>query len=260
VFTIREDLDHYRMDERDDSGRKVRAGVEFVIEKGDMPALDYAGPRVVGPSNFVLVNPPVTPDWEPIPGGEPTIELYVEAADADDARRKAEEVYAELRREGGLSTRREPRIVGIYMDIGADPLWLQHFDEAADMIEQQRYEVAVVTAQIACEIEIKAAIEAAADAPEGSLARLAIDAPRSYSLIDRRAREVFVALLGGRPTEETFWEGYRDHVERRNNVLHRGARVVRADAVASVGAAEEMVAWAQRLRPGFDGPISLRGT
>jgi hypothetical protein len=56
---------------------------------------------------------------------------------------------------------------------------LQHFDEAADMVEQQRYELAIVTAQIACEVEIQAAIDEAADAPEGSLARMAIDARRA---------------------------------------------------------------------------------
>jgi hypothetical protein len=245
------------MRQQGSDGEKVRAGVEFVIERGEMPALDYAGPRVVGPSNFVLINAPVTPDWEPIPGGEPTIELYVDAIDPADAQHQAERLYAALRKEGALPPQPEPRIVGVFMDTESDPLWLQRFDEAAEMIEQQRYELAVVAAQIACETEVKAAVEAVADAPERSLARMAIDAPRSYSLIDRRARHVFVALLGQDPADECFWQDYRDHVERRNNVLHRGARVIRPDAVDSVKVAEVMVAWVQLRRPNFDGPISL---
>lgn len=172
----------------------------------------------------------------------------MDAASLDNAQRRAEVIYAEMRKEGGLSPLRQPRVVGLFDVTGDDPLWLQHFDEAADMIEQQRYELAIMTAQIACEIEIQDAIEKAADAPEGSLARMAIDAPRSYSLTDRRAREVFKTLLGQTPTEQGFWAGYRDHVERRNNVVHRGARVTRPEAVASVFVAEEMVDWVQRVR------------
>lgn len=225
-----------------------RAGVEFVIDEAELPGLDYAGPRIAGPANYILINAPITPDREPIPGGKPTLELYVDATDLDDAQRRAEAVYAEMRKEGGLPPQPKPRVVGLFDATGADPLWLQHFDEAADMLEQQRYELAIVTAQIACEIEVQTAIEEAADAPEGSLARMAIDAPRSYSLIDPRAREVFKALLGQTPTEREFWAEYHDHVKRRNNVVHRGARVTRPDAVASVNAAEEMVDWVQRIR------------
>ena len=124
---------------------------------------------------------------EPIPGGEPTIELFVDASDPTDAQKQAEGLYAELRREGGLSPEPEPRIVAVFMNTGTDPLWLQHLDESTDMIDQRRYELAVVAAQIACEIEIKDAIETAADAPEGSLARIAIDAPITWPLIDKRA-------------------------------------------------------------------------
>lgn len=112
-----------------------------------------------------------------------------------------------MRKEGGLPPQPKPRVVGLFDATGQDLLWLQHFDEAADMLEQQRHEMAIVTAQIACEIEIQAAIEEAADAPDDSLARMAINAPRSYSLIDRRAREVFKALLGQTPTDQDFWGG-----------------------------------------------------
>jgi hypothetical protein len=229
-------------------GEKIRAGVEFVISEEDMPALDYAGPRVVGASNFWLINAPVNPDWEPIPGGEPKIELYVAAADPADARKQAEDLYAAMRKEGGLPTQPEPRFVGVYMNAGADPPWLQHFDEAADMIEQRRYELAVIAAQIACEIEIRDAIESAVDAPEGSLARMAIDGPRSWSLIDKRAEKIFAAIFRKTPTEEKWWRDYKDHVERRNNIVHRGARAAELDARVSLGVAEDLVDWVQKTR------------
>ncbi len=241
------------MGEPDDCGQKIRAGVEFVIAEGDIPALDYSGPRVIGAANFILYAAPVNPDWEPIPGGEPKIELYVDAVDPADARQQAEDLYAKMRKEGGLPPQPEPRFVGVYMNAGADPLWLQHFDEASDMIEQQRYELAIVAAQIACEIEIKEAVETGVDAPEGSLARMAIDGPRSWSLIDKRAQKVFAAVIGETPTEEDWWRDYRDHVERRNNIVHRGARAAELDARRSLGVAEELVDWVQRTRRGHAG-------
>jgi hypothetical protein len=82
--------------------REHRAGVEFAIEEGELPNLHYAGPRVAGPGNYILISAPVTLDWEPIAGGSPTLELYVDAANLDDAQRRAEAVYAEMRKEGGL--------------------------------------------------------------------------------------------------------------------------------------------------------------
>lgn len=227
-------------------GRR-RTGVEFVIEESEMPGLDYAGPRVAGPDGYVLINAPVNPNGEPIPGGEPSLEIYVEAVDLDAVQREAERLYGLMRQEGGLPPK-APRVIGLFGTDGRDPPWLFFFDEANAMLEQQRYEAAVVTAQVACEIEVRAAVEEAAQAPEGSLARMAIDAPRSYSLIDRRAREIFKVVLEVSPTSEPFWEGYRDHVGRRNNVLHAGARVTRDDAVASVSTAEDMVDWVQAAR------------
>jgi HEPN domain-containing protein len=196
----------------------------------------------------MLVNAPISPDWEPIPGGTPTLELYVDAADLGEAQQKAEAIYAKMRKEGGLSPQPKPRVVGLLDVTGKDPLWLQHFDEAADMLEQQRYELAIITAQIACETEIKAAIEEAADVPEGSLARMAIEVPRSYSLLDARAQKVFKALLDQTPSDQEFWSEYQDHVRRRNNIVHRGYRVTRPEAAASVNVAEEMVDWVQRIR------------
>jgi hypothetical protein len=118
------------------------------------------------------------------------------------------------------------------------------------MIEQRRHELAVVTAQIACEIEIQDAIEAAVDAPEGSLARMAIDASPSWSLIDKRARKVFAAIFGKAPTGQAWWRDYTDHVKRRNNILHRGARVTEMDARRSLGVTEELVDWVQAVRKG----------
>jgi hypothetical protein len=233
--------------QEDKSGGNRRAGVEFVIEEFDMPALDYAGPRVVGPDNYILINAPVNPNWEPIPGGEPSLEIYVEAANLDAAQAEAERLYKAMRKEGGLPPK-APRVIGLF-EIGTPvPLWLFFFDEANAMLEQQRYEAAVVAAQVACEIEIRAAVEQAADAPEGSLARMAIDTPSSYSLRDRRALTVFTTALGVSPTSQSFWATYLDHVARRNNVLHNGARVIRDDAIASVTAAEDMVDWVQKAR------------
>lgn len=232
--------------ERDQSTSR-RAGVQFVISEPEMPAFNRAGPKVVGPSNFYVLAAPVNPDLEPIPGGNPSLGIYVEALDDDEAQAKAEELYAQMRTEGGLPPA-GPRVTGLFWGTDKHPLWRQHFDEAQDLLDQQRHEMAVVTAQVACEIEIRAAVVEVANAPAGSLAQIAIKSPRSYSLIDQRAQAIFKALLGQDPKQQPFWRDYQDHVARRNNVLHAGARVTREDARSSILAAEEMVAWVQSAR------------
>jgi hypothetical protein len=241
----------------DGKGPPARAGVEFVIQEPEIPALDYAGPRIVGPDNYLLLKAPVNSEWEPIPGGEPTLEIYVDALDLDAAQEEAERLYAEMRVEGALPPQPKPRVIGLFMSFGEDAPWLRHFNEAQGMFAQKRYELAVITAQIACEVEVRAVIDEAADAPEESLARIAIDGPRTYSLIDRRAQAVLKAVIGRSPTSERFWTKYKDHVRRRNNIVHSGARVTRADAAESIEVAEDFVNWLHSVRPHFDGPFSL---
>ena len=204
------------------------AVVEFAIFEDEIPAMDYAGPRVVGPGNYVLVQAPVNPDWQPVPGGEPTLELFVKASSADDARRQAERLYAEMRAESRLQE--APRVIATYLRSGVEPVSMHFVDEAYEMLDQQRFEWTVVAAQVACEVEIRAAIEGAAAANPGSLARMAIEIPNSYSLIDRRASQVFEIVLGVKPTQAACWADYRLHVTLRNNIVHRGARATRRDA------------------------------
>jgi hypothetical protein len=183
---------------------------------------------------------PRDPNWQPIPGGEPTLELHLDLESLDDARGEAERLYAAMREEARLPVTR-PRVLGTFKISGREPLSSQFMDEAHDMLDQKRYGWAIVAAQVACEIEVRAAIETTASADSGTLARLAIDFPNNYSLMDSRARDVFEVVLGTAPTQAPCWKAYQLHVRRRNNVVHHGARMSGEDATASIDVMYEML-------------------
>ena len=220
--------------------------MEIAIAENEVPAMDYAGPRVVGPGKYLVLDAPRDPNWEPIPGGEPTLELYFDTDNLDEARSEAEGLYAQMREESRLEAQ-PARVLGSYFMTGDEPLAEHFVDEAFELLDQQRNELAVVAAQVACEVEIRSAIERVASAETGSLARIAIDAPSSYSLMDRRARRIFEVVLGAPPTEAPCWQKYAEHVRRRNNIVHRGAQVTHEDADTSVDVAIEMLRFVRGL-------------
>ena len=217
-----------------------RATVQFALGADELAAMEYAGPRVAGPRAYSVMNAPIDPKGQPIPDGYPTLELELDVDDLDEARDAAERLYAEMRSEAQLPPA-EPRIVGVFFVHGEWPRAEEFIDEVFDMLDQRRYEWAVVAAQAACEVEIRHLIEATLPDDAHPLAALAVKLPRSFSLMDPAGRGVFGAAFGRSPTEADCWQAYQEHVARRNNVVHRGSKVSEADARASLDAMHAML-------------------
>jgi hypothetical protein len=68
--------------------------------------------------------------------------------------------------------------------------------------------------------------------------------------MDPIGQQVFEAALGERPTTFASWREYRDHVQRRNNIVHRGASATRADADTAIRIGEDIRDYVQRLVQG----------
>jgi hypothetical protein len=214
--------------------------VEIVINDDEQVAMDYAGPRVVGPGKYMVVRP--SPFLGRSAEGWPsTLHLDLEAPTADEAQVRAIELYQSMREVADLAPDREPRVLTVGHLLGTVSPW-DVFSLAADeMFEQQQYALAVVAAQTHCETYIRHALELAAEREGTSIARLAPTLLRSCSLTDRYGPTVFEALLGVDPTSAVCWQKYKDHVNRRNRVVHTGAEVTRSLASASIEDAESMV-------------------
>lgn len=224
----------------------LRYTIEIVADESEFPALDYAGARIAGPGNYLLIHPPVDSAGTPIDGRTPVLEIEVNADSTSRARDLVIDLYGKMRAESNLEPK-EPEILLVYStELEVPPL---HFfiEEADELFDQQRFEAAIITAQIACEICVRTRIEKYAETEGNDLARLALNSI-NFSLMGRSA-DVFTAVFGFPPTRATCWSEYRTHVQRRNAIVHSGLRASREDAVASIDAMYAIRDFIDRCQP-----------
>ena len=69
----------------------------------------------------------------------------------------------------------------------------------------------------------------------------------SFALQDRGSQRL-LAEAGHPVTALPWWRAYREHVERRHNVVHRGAKLSEEDARASVDVMWELVEFMRGVR------------
>lgn len=68
--------------------------------------------------------------------------------------------------------------------------------------------------------------------------------------------KLYVALSGDRVKEQVFWQPYTEHATRRNGVVHRGKRVDKAGAEASLAAVEQLLAHLRSVRKAAASPAA----
>lgn len=136
-----------------------------------------------------------------------------------------------------------------------DPRHLELLKLAQQLCEEDRPDLAVVTAQTACEVYAEVAIREMLRARKiGEFENVIPELLSSYSLMDRRGRRVFHALTGESIQRSEFWADYKAHVELRNRVVHRGEEVTTANASDSIAVAE---AFHEYLANAWEGAASL---
>jgi len=208
----------------------------YDVPENEVSAIAYAAPRIVGPHDFVITEDPESLDT--------TLELEVEARNMLLAWGEVRRRYDAIRELARLPPRDQaPHLIP----------W-QHSRERSDellaeahmLLELGHHALAVVAAQVACELEIQRYLRAGANGQAfGAVALVGL----RWTLMDQRGRALFAAIAGHQLTDFDIGRAYVAHVQRRNDAVHRGTRLARYDAVASLNAVEDMVSFLRNDPP-----------
>lgn len=209
--------------------------VEIALRSDERVAIDYAGPRVVGPERYVIIRP-----WEDEEQAT-TVSIDVTAPSAGAAEERALRLYQEMRALAELAPDRAPKVMTVARIAGRPRPWDRYIFAAVEMMRQGQYALAVIAAQIHCEMFVRHALTSIAQHDGSRVALATSDLLRSCSLMDRDGPQIFEALLGVGPKSAPCWTQYSDHVSRRNRVVHHGAPVTGQEAQDSLDVAVEMV-------------------
>jgi hypothetical protein len=196
---------------------------------------------------------------DPLDGTVGATELLIEVVGPGEreAREQAAELYRRVRAVARLSVDEPVEFIGLMSPIFGGVVWDRLWREAVELHAHGRHELAVVRAQTACET---LAFDAVAGAFRGRLGREDGDVVARLfrgSLKDERAQRLIHGLTGGwaplKFAELEWWTAYSTHVQRRNDVVHKGITVPAREAQASLDAVERCMAWLRELWNG--GPL-----
>ena len=107
----------------------------------------------------------------------------------------------------------------------------QLLDAAREMISRERYEVSVVTAQMACEICTERVLRVYFRAKKVVFLEEPVEELLpSYNLTNDKVRRIYIALTDDSIHKQFFWTEYKTMVSIRNKAVHSGARVQESQA------------------------------
>lgn len=183
----------------------------------------------------------------------PSITFELEAAGFDDAEEKAQGAVHRMRRAARLPD--ASHAVVWLAPLGDDDASSQYLEQAKELVHEERHGLAVVAAQIHFEAQLSALLrEAAGNQPLRWVARLLKD-KRVAELKRDVSFATIEVLLGVDVTQIAEWNRFRDHVERRNDVIHKGQTVDRHHAEESIRVVQQLWArLAEAAREQREGP------
>lgn len=113
---------------------------------------------------------------------------------------------------------------------------------AEQMIQEGKHEIAVVLAQMACEIFAEQVISAILKKKNLSYLEDALDdLLPSHNLANEKIRKFYVALTQDQIHHTFFWHDYKNLVSLRNRAVHGGGKVSRDQASVSIRAANHLI-------------------
>ena len=106
-------------------------------------------------------------------------------------------------------------------------------NRADELVQQGHHDLAVIVGQTACEILVADAMRTLLDGHASEdLFPWVLTRISSYTLVDDPTRNLWNKLTATQIQNENWWTPYREHVQRRNRIVHAGDRVD-ADAARS---------------------------
>ncbi|MFY9726256.1 MAG: hypothetical protein WAJ87_12240 [Bryobacteraceae bacterium] len=114
---------------------------------------------------------------------------------------------------------------------------------AQSLIDQSEFSIAVVVAHMACEVATERSLsESIARKGLQYLEEPLLDFLSGYNLASDRIRKLYSALTGDTVQNASFWQKFKASATRRNEIVHAGAIVGKAEAEESHKAASDLVA------------------
>ena len=131
----------------------------------------------------------------------------------------------------------------------SDPKYPSQLLEAAEeMAASKKFEIAVVTSQMACEIQVERVLRAWFKCRALVDLESAIgDLLPSYNLSNEKLRKLYTSLTGDAIQRQAFWSEYKVLVSLRNKAIHGGARLQHTHAQVSISAAKRMLHHLSRI-------------
>ena len=145
---------------------------------------------------------------------------------------------------------RQRRTTAILIRPPRVPAYHHKLLETAGAMKGSEPEIAVILAQMACEIACELAFTAVIAQKEVSGLQTTVDVLLpNYNLgsDNPRVRKAYVALSGDRITSQPYWDDFKAHVRRRNRIVHGGARATPEEAEKSVTVASSLVAHLEQI-------------
>ncbi len=114
---------------------------------------------------------------------------------------------------------------------------------ARSLIDEGQFSIAVVVAHMACEIATERSLsESFAKKGVQYLDEPVTDLLNGYNLANERIRKLYSAFTGDEVQKAGFWLKFKESATRRNQIVHAGAIVGKAEAEESYKAASDLVA------------------
>jgi len=117
--------------------------------------------------------------------------------------------------------------------------------EARRLIDEGQFNLAVIVVHMACEIATEQKLSEAFTTKELQyLQEPVMDFLNGYNLAapHNKTRNLYVSLTGDEVHKCQFWSKFKKSATRRNQIIHKGARVDKAAAEESYKAADALLA------------------
>lgn len=119
---------------------------------------------------------------------------------------------------------------------------------ARTLIDQDLFNIAIVTSHMACEVAAERAFDAEWAAKNLELVGEAVDKLMSgHNLGNERHQGLYNALTDTRLQEQSFWNQFKNASEKRNSIIHRGGHANKVEAEAAWQAAKDLITYLKQM-------------
>ena len=113
---------------------------------------------------------------------------------------------------------------------------------AKSLVDQDLFNIAIVTSHLACEVAAERAFDAAYAAKKLEPLGEAVDGlMNGHNLANEKHRKLYNALTGTGLEKEPFWSRFKIASEKRNAIVHKGGQANKKEAEDALQAAMDLI-------------------